>query len=138
MTIKLGRRALFLAGIVVGLSAMASGIAYACSCAPPTDAATQLADADLMILARVSSVQRLPSREGRPMAETRFVVDDTLKGPNRRTWVIRHQRGDSAMCGVDFRPGQDYAILARFADGKVWTSLCERAWFPIAHYRAAT
>lgn len=126
-----------LAGIVLGFGVMASGVAYACSCRAPDDAASQLAGADLMILAQVSSVRRLPPQNGSPMAETRFMVMDTIKGPERRSWVIRHQRGDSAMCGIDFRPGVDQAILARFVEGKVWTSSCERAWFPIANYRAA-
>lgn len=123
-------------GIVV--SAVAAGVAYACSCPPPTNAAAQLEQADLMIVARVSSVRRLPSEDGRPMAETRFVVTDTVKGPQRRAWTIRHQRGDSAMCGMDFRPAQDYAVLARFAAGRVWTSACERAWFPIEDYRSSS
>lgn len=123
--------------LAILVTAIAAGVAYACSCPPPANAAAQLEQADLMIVARVSSVRRLPSEEGRPMAETRFVVKETVKGPQHRVWSIRHQRGDSAMCGMDFRPGQDYAVLARFADGKVWTSACERAWFPVDDYRAA-
>ena len=123
--------------LAIMLSVVAAGVSYACSCPPPTNAAAQLEQADLMIVARVSSVRRLPPQDGRPMAETRFVVTETVKGPQHRVWTIRHQRCDSAMCGMDFRPARDYAVLARFAGGKVWTSACERAWFPVEDYRAS-
>jgi hypothetical protein len=118
-------------------AAAVAGVAHACSCVPPGSASRQLANADLMIVARVSETRRLPPIDGSSMAETRFSVSETIKGPVRRYWVIRHQRGDSALCGAHFRPGKDYAFLARFADGKVWTSSCERAWFPLSDYRAA-
>lgn len=127
-------------GWAAGLSfaaAFAASVAHACSCLNPGSAAQQLAQADLMIVARVSDTRRLPSVDGYQMAQTRFVVSETIKGPVRRYWVVRHRRGDSALCGSTFRPGQDYAFAARFEGGKVWTGSCDRAWFALEAYRVA-
>lgn len=118
-------------------SALVAGVAHACSCVNPGSAAEQLLTADIMIVARVSSTRRLPPVEGYAMAETRFAVSETVKGPVRRHWTVRHQRGDSALCGVNFRPGQAYAFLARIEGGKVWTGSCDRAFYPLEAYRAA-
>lgn len=131
------RRPLAWAGIFLTASVIGAGVAHACSCLDPGSAAQQLSKADVMIVAQVSSTRRLPPVEGYAMAETRFAVSETIKGPVRRSWTIRHQRGDSALCGVNFRPGQAYAFLARFEDGKVWTGSCDRAFYPLPAYRAA-
>ena len=118
--------------------AAAAGAALACSCPPPASAAAQLEDADLMIVARVAEVRRLPAKDGYAMAQTRFTVSRTLKGEIRRDWWIRHAR-DSPMCGVQFRPGQDYAVIAHRVEGRMVTGLCSHAWFPLEDYeRAAT
>lgn len=131
------RRPLAGAGVFLSASALVAGVAHACSCLNPGSAAEQLSRADIMIVAQVSSTRRLPSVEGYAMAETRFAVSETVKGPVRRSWTIRHQRGDSALCGVNFRPGQAYAFVARFEDGRVWTGSCDRALHPLQAYRAA-
>lgn len=135
--IKAVRGPLAWAGAFLSASALAAGVAYACSCMNPGSAAEQLSKVDIMIVARVSSTRRLASVEGYPMAETRFAVSETIKGPVRRHWTIRHQRGDSSLCGINFRPGQAHAVLARFEDGKVWTGSCDRAFHPLEAYRAA-
>ena len=120
----------------LGAAALA-GAALACSCVPPTSAAEQLEDADLMIVATAAEVRRLPAEDDvRRMAETRFTVSRTLKGEARRNWWIRHGR-DSPMCGVEFRPGQEYVVIAHRAEGRLWTGLCSRAWFPIEDYERA-
>lgn len=131
------RRPLAWSGAILLASALVAGVAHACSCLNPGSAAEQLSKADLMIVARVSSTRPLPPVDGYAMGETRFVVSETVKGPVRRHWTIRHQRGDSAMCGVNFRPGQTYAFLARVENGKVWTGSCDQAFYPLAAYRAA-
>ena len=119
----------------LGAAALA-GAALACSCIQPASAAAQLEDADLMIVARVAEVRRLPDLDGSRMAETRFTVSRTIKGETRRNWWIRHGR-DSPMCGVEFRPGREYVVLAHRAEGRMWTGLCSRAWFPIEDYERA-
>ena len=120
-----------------GLGAAAlAGAALACSCVRPESAAAQLADADLMIVARAAEVRRLPGEVDNRRADTRFTVSRTIKGEVRRNWWIRHGR-DSPMCGVDFRPGQEYVVIAHRAEGKMWTGLCSRAWFPIEDYERA-
>lgn len=131
------RRPLAWSGAFLLASAIVAGVAHACSCPDPGSAAEQLSKADIMIVARVSSTRRLPPVGGYAMAETRFVVSETVKGPIRRHWNIRHQRGDSALCGVTFRPGQTYAFLARVENGKVWTGSCDQAFYPLAAYRTA-
>ena len=119
----------------LGVAALA-GAALACSCIRPASAAAQLAEADLMIVARVAEVRRLPPEEGNPMADTRFTVSRTIKGEVRRNWWIRHGR-DSAMCGIDFRPGREYVVIAGRTGGRMWTGQCNRAWFPIEDYERA-
>ena len=119
----------------LGLAAIA-GAALACSCLRPASAAAQLAEADLMIVARAAEVRRLPNDEGSRLAETRFTVSRTLKGPVRRNWWVRHGR-DSPMCGIDFRPGREYVVIAHRTDGRMWTGQCSQAWFPIEDYERA-
>jgi len=113
-----------------------AGAALACSCIRPESAAAQLEDADLMIVARVAEVRRLPPAEGNPMADTRFTVSRTIKGEVRRNWWIRHGR-DSTMCGAEFRPGREYVVIAHRSEGRLWTGQCSRAWFPIEDYERA-
>jgi len=129
-------RALLLAGAILGAAAVA-GAALACSCLPPGSAAAQMEGADLVIVARVAEVRRLPSTSAGPMAETRFTVARTLKGEARENWWIRHQRGDSAMCGVDFSPGDEYVVIAHRTEAGLVTGLCSRAWFPREDYERA-
>lgn len=131
------RRRLIGGVTMLSASALLGGAAWACSCVNPGSAAAHLASSDVMIVARVSSTRRLPLAEGVAMAETRFAVSETIKGPVRRHWIIRHQRGDSAMCGVNFRPGQSYALLARIENGKVWSGACDQAFYTLEAYRAA-
>ncbi|MBI2261790.1 MAG: hypothetical protein HYU62_09020 [Caulobacterales bacterium] len=119
----------------LGAAALA-GAALACSCVRPDSAADQLQDAELMIVATAAEVRRLPAEDGVRLADTRFTVTRTIKGEVRRNWWIRHGR-DSPMCGVEFRPGQEYVILAHRAEGRLWTGLCSRAWFPIEEYERA-
>ena len=121
--------------MALGLAAVA-GAALACSCLRPASAAAQIEDAELVIVARAAEVRRLPDEEGARLADTRFTVSRTIKGETRRNWWIRHGR-DSPMCGVDFRPGQEYVIIAHRSDGRLWTGLCSRAWFPIEDYERA-
>jgi len=135
--ITTAHRRLVWAGAFLLVSALVAGVAHACSCLNHGSAAEQLSKADIMIVARVSLTRRLPPIEGYAMGETRFAVSETVKGPVRRHWTIRHQRGDSAMCGVNFRPGQTYAFLAMFEGGKVWTGSCDQAFYPLDAYRAA-
>lgn len=89
-----------------------------------------------MIVARVAEVRRLPAEDGVRLADTRFTVSRTIKGEARRNWWIRHGR-DSPMCGVEFRPGDEYVIIAHRAEGRLWTGLCSRAWFPLEDYERA-
>jgi len=117
-------------------AAAVAGAALACSCIRPASAAEQLKDADLMIVATAAEVRRLPADDGVRIADTRFTVSRTIKGQHRRNWWIRHGR-DSPMCGVEFRPGQEYVVIAQRTEGRLWTGLCSRAWFPIEDYERA-
>lgn len=137
MVSKAVRKPVAWGAAVLLASALVVGVAHACSCPNPGSAAEQLAKADIMVVARVSSTRRLPSVEGYAMAETRFAVSETVKGPVRRHWIVRHQRGDAALCGVNFRPGRSYAFLARIQEGRVWTGPCDQAFYPLEAYRAA-
>lgn len=114
----------------------AAGAALACSCIGYADAATQLAEARLMVIARAewTKPERGAADLGRKV--TRFRVVRTIKGETRRAWRIAHH-SDGATCGVVFQPGQEYIVIAGAWQGRMSTGLCQQARFPLAEYEAA-
>lgn len=83
--------------LALGLSSPA-GPACACSCLP-TDPAEQVDKADVIFIGRVERVGPAGQIGDRPIGATIFRVERVLKG-EAGTWVaVRHQSGDSTLCG---------------------------------------
>jgi len=118
------------------IASATAGAALACSCIGYPDAATQLAEARLMVVARAEWTK--PERGGAHPGQkvTRFRVVRTIKGETRRAWQIAHHV-DGATCGVTFEPGKEYVVIAGAWEGRMGTGLCQQARFPLAHYEAA-
>lgn len=111
---------------------LAAGPALACSCAPETTAAEQLAEADQAFVGRV-----LHSRIGRDgEGRTVFRVEETLKGDGRGNVAVSHPT-DGPTCGVRFRKGDRLLVLA-VRDGRtLQTNLCLLPRHPLEDFRAA-
>ena len=102
------------------IAAAAAGAALACSCIGYPDAATQLAEARLMVVARAewTKPERGAAHAGQKV--TRFRVVRTIKGETRRAWQIAHHV-DGATCGVTFEPGEEYVVIAGAWEGRMST-----------------
>lgn len=111
---------------------LAAGPALACSCAPETTAAEQLAEADQAFVGRV-----LHSRVGRDgMGRTVFRVEESLKGGERGNVRIVHPT-DGPTCGLRFEKGDRLLVLA-VQDGRtLGTNLCLLPRHPLDEFRAA-
>jgi hypothetical protein len=103
----------------------------------PGGPAAQLAGTDVLFTGRVVATRRAGRDHGRPVSETVFLADRVLKGQTPRRVAIRHLAGDSSLCGLSFERGRDHVVLARRADGRLWTGACSRAFYPLAAYEAA-
>lgn len=128
--------------------------AHACSCMFPESAEKQMEYSDLVFEGQVINVapeklnlswwQRVrravfgpPEFEMRNEVTT-FQVNREIKGTAGQNIAISHLPGQfSATCGISFRPGETYVILAyKSADsGKYSTSLCSSAAFPNEAYQ---
>lgn len=121
-------------GIALAFAAFA-GDALACSCERFRDAASQLARAELAVLARAEWSKPDPRAAGSNRQVTRFQVLRTIKGEARAVWEITHGV-DGGACGVVFKPGEEYLVLAEPFQGQMATMQCLRPFFPIADYKA--
>jgi hypothetical protein len=114
-------------------STLAAGAALACSCMRAESPAQHLSDVDLAFVGAPIGAQPI----GRGEMETRFRVDESIKGRAPRTVAVRH-RLDSAACGLRFRPGERQLVLASRSERGGWTtSLCSQPQFSTAEYRRA-
>lgn len=125
-----------LAVSATSIAAAAAGAALACSCIGYSDAATQLAEARLMVVARAEWTKPERGAADPGQKVTRFRVVRTIKGETRRTWQIAHHV-EGATCGVVFQPGKEYVVIAGTWQGRMSTSLCQQAQFPLVDYEAA-
>ncbi len=112
-----------------------AGAAWACSCILPESAVAQFDRSDLIFVGRAV---RTVAEAGQPAhAErkvTRFEVVRTLKGGARQVRRIAHPGGSSAGCGISFRAGETYLVLAEAYQGRLATSLCQQPFFERAEY----
>lgn len=118
--------------LAAAVALLSPGAALACSCAPPSSAAEQLAATDLAFRGRVLDTR--VDREG--WAVTRFQVAETLKGRAPRTVAVSHHT-ISATCGLTYRRGVSVLVMAERRGAEWRTGLCSAPRFPIADYRRA-
>lgn len=118
------------------IAAAAASTAWACSCIGHADAATQLAEAQVMVIARAEWTKPERGASDPRQRVTRFRVVRTIKGEPRRAWQFAHHI-DGATCGVVFQSGKEYVVIASAWQGRMSTSLCQQAQFPLAEYEAA-
>lgn len=129
-------RVIFAGALTIGMIlAVSTGPACACTCLPP-DPAEQVEDADVIFVGTVERVARLGQVNGRPLSATIFRVERPLKGDPASWVVIRHQSGDSTLCGMDFDRGRTHVVFARRADRRLYSQACSRDWLPIERYEA--
>jgi peptidase inhibitor I78 family protein len=114
-------------------STLAAGAALACSCMRAESPAQHLSNVDLAFFGAPVAAQPV----GRGEMETRFRVEESIKGRAPRTVTVRH-RLESASCGLRFRPGERQLVLASRSERGGWTtSLCSQPQFSTAEYRRA-
>ncbi len=121
------------------LFATSATVAFACSCTEWQSPEAQLADAEVAVIARAVWTRR--EAGGGPYdGVTLFTVERTLKGRVRQEWRVAHLAVDGgSTCGVVFKPGERILLFAYAHKGRMETTACNRAVFPIAAYeRAAT
>lgn len=118
------------------IAAAAAGAAWACSCIEYADAAAQLAEARLMVVARAEWTRPERGATDPGQKVTRFRVVRTIKGETRQAWQIAHHV-EGATCGVVFQPGKEYVVIAGAWQGRMSTGMCQQAQFPLAEYEAA-
>ncbi|MFN3574727.1 MAG: hypothetical protein ACK4TR_14480 [Phenylobacterium sp.] len=118
------------------IAAAAASTAWACSCIGYADAASQLAEAQVMVIARAERTKPERGASDPRQSVTRFRVVRTIKGEPRRAWQFAHHI-DGATCGVVFQPGKEYVVIASAWQGRMSTSLCQQAQFPLAEYEGA-
>lgn len=140
--------------LVLAIAALSAAPSYACSCMFPESAEKQMEYSDLVFEGQVINVapeklnlswwQRIRRAAlGPPEFEMRnevttFQVSREIKGKAGSNIAISHLPGRySATCGISFRSGQSYIILAyKAADtGTYSTSLCSSAAFPNEAYQ---
>ncbi len=128
------RRLLPLAAAAFAASAT---VAFACSCVDWQSPQAQLDHAELAVIARAVWTRR--EAGGEPYdGVTLFNVERTLKGGERRQWRIAHLAlNGGPACGVVFTPGERIVLFANTQDGRLATSACQRARFPIPAYERA-
>jgi len=111
-----------------------AGPALACSCLGPKDAAQQIGSADVVFFGRSRGTQQRGTAAD--SALTMFAVSRTLKGPHATVRGVEHHLTGS-ICGVQFKPGAEYLILASSNAGRLSTNACHTPRFPVADYERA-
>lgn len=111
--------------------------ALACSCVEWRTPQAQLEDMDLAVVARPIWTRR--EQGGGPYdGVTLFTVERTLKGETRKQWRIAHLLDHNGpTCGIEFEPGERVVLMATMEGGRLKTSACHSARFPIAAYERA-
>lgn len=126
-------RALILS--IIATSVIAVSAAFACSCVRYANAEAHLRNAEVMFVGRaVETITR--NDNGMTVGVTRFVAVRTLKGHARDVQSIEHSMV-GGMCGVTFRRGETYAVIADADGHRLVTSSCSMPQFPIAEYEQA-
>lgn len=113
--------------------AVSAGAAWACSCVRFQSAAEQYAKAPLVFVGRADGREVLHRDGGAPSGATRFIVQKTLKGERQRVRRIVHGENDG-MCGISFRRGQTYLVIAYRNGGRWHTNSCSAPQFPRAEF----
>ena len=122
---------------ILSLSVLtAAGAAWACSCVRYANAQAQLEDTELMFVGRATHLAGESPGDSQP-GITEFTVERTLKGEHRAVRRIAHGRTMGGMCGVQFQRGRTYVVLASAFGGRLSTSACQSAQFPLADYENA-
>ncbi|GIF11536.1 hypothetical protein [Actinoplanes teichomyceticus] len=105
------RRLLVLLLLVLGVTPVTAGPAWACSCAGSGGPA----DADLAFVGVVRSVRSTGAGQ-----RVEFAVESVLKGTAGAVATVRTTGPDDASCGVEFGAGGRYRVYS----ARGWTSLC--------------
>lgn len=124
-------RVLIAAVLLVAVSATT---ALACSCVRFKSAAEQYSKASLIFIGRADGRDILNRDGGPPTAATRFIVQRTLKGERQRVRKIVHGEETAGMCGIRFRRGQTYLVIAYRSQGRWHTNSCSAPQFPRAEF----
>ena len=120
--------------VAVALVAVSATTALACSCIRFKSAAEQYAKASLVFVGRADGREILNRDGGAPTAATRFVVQRTLKGERQRVRRVVHSEETAGMCGIRFRRGQTYLVIAYRSEGRWHTNSCSAPQFPRAEF----
>ncbi|MCE3289492.1 MAG: hypothetical protein K0R83_1504 [Caulobacter sp.] len=120
--------------VAVALVAASATTALACSCLRFKSAAEQYAKASLVFVGRADGREILNRDGGAPTAATRFVVQRTLKGERQRVRRIVHSEETAGMCGIRFRRGQTYLVIAYRSEGRWHTNSCSAPQFSRAEF----
>lgn len=118
----------------LALVAVSASAAWACSCIRYKSAAEQYAKAQLVFVGRADGRDILHRDGGAPTAATRFIVQKTLKGERSQVRRIVHSEETAGMCGIRFRRGQTYLVIAYRAEGRWHTNSCSAPQFPQAEF----
>lgn len=122
---------------VVAAFAASATVALACSCIRWQTPEAQLEEMDLAVVARAVWTRH---EEGRGPYEsvTLFTIERTLKGPVRQHWRIAHLADHNGpTCGIEFGPGERIVLMATMEEGRLATSACHQALFPVVAYERA-
>lgn len=101
--------------------------AFACSCIPPADPATEMARATAVFSSTVTAIddsRGLISSSADPIPVT-FAVSEVWKGDVSATTTVTTAR-DSASCGFNFTVGETYLVYAITGSNGLEVSLCSR------------
>lgn len=130
-------RRLVLPLIFAVVAAASATAAIACSCVNWQTPQAQLDQMDVAVIARPVWTRREVDGEAYD-GVTLFTVERTLKGEARQQWRIAHLVDHNGpTCGVAFRPGERILLMATMHQGRLMTSACHGALFPIAAYERA-
>lgn len=107
---------------------VSTGVAQACTCAPPPSPAQALSQSDAVFSGRVIKIKRVKSKDALADlwgVEVVFAVNTSWKGGRQKT-VSVFTASQSAACGYNFSTGMTYLVYADASQGKLATSLCSR------------
>ena len=114
-----------LSALIVAACSFMPSIAWACSCAGPSDPCVAVTAADVVFVGRVTEI--VPGRYEPPdtrAAIARFDVAEVLLGNLPQVVALRD--GGGASCFFGFRAGHDYLVYAKYRDGVLEAGLCSR------------
>jgi hypothetical protein len=119
--------------VALALTALSATTALACSCLRFKSAAEQYAKAETIFVGRADGREILHRDGGAPIGATRFIVQKTLKGRVQRVRRVVHGENDG-MCGISFRRGRTYLVIAYRSEGRWHTNSCSAPQFPRAEF----